>query len=337
MQPIERAELLEKVEGLTLNRRFVGLAELLEGQAASALKEDSELSFCLALAWSHTGKERAALELISHLLGVLEHGSRDRLLIRALNLEGALLMESGALSAARERFEEVLSFASFTHDSRFVAAATMNLATLDAMQQRWENAIAGLSRAIGVSYSAGIRHQVGGCHHNMGMVFREVRLFSKSYQHFSQARRILKIWGTKEERVATDYESALMVALAGDAQFGLNLAENALRSIQKLDHRRLEGEALRVIGIIRFLHGDYSGAQAYLERAKIVAENLGLMLLRAETAECLGIMFKEQGMDEAAEALDVEAVTLYNKIGVPSGRGQGWMKSAVALRNGNAC
>jgi tetratricopeptide (TPR) repeat protein len=336
MEPVERAELLERAEQLMFERKFANLAKLLESDVSALSINDPQLSFLLALAWSHTGKEPAAIKLVRQLLGVLRDRSRDGLLIRTLNLEGALLMESGAFSAAGERFQEALSNASATDDPRFVAAATMNLATLNAMQHRWENAIAELNRAIGVSCSAGLRHQVAGCHHNLGMVFREIGSFAESFQHFGHARRILKVWGTKEEQAATDYESALMVALAGDVQFGLKRAVTALGRIRSFPHRRLEGEALRVVGIIHYLDGDPNTAKICLEKAREIAFDLNLTILRAETAECLQILLISQGLNAEAKALEVEAMSLSQVNGIPLGKGVRWMNSASSPGNQKA-
>jgi tetratricopeptide (TPR) repeat protein len=328
MGPIERNELLERAERLMSQRNFAELAKLLESNTPSLGTETPQLLFFLALAWSHIGKQQNALELTHQLLEDLRRGSRDRLLLRALNLEGALLMESGALSEASERFEEVISYGSAAHDPRFIAAATMNLATLHAMRHRWESAIVELHHAIGISRSAGLRHQVGGCHHNMGMIFRELRCFAESSQHFGEARRILKIWGTRAEQIATDYESALMIALAGDFRFGLARAVNALALSQELTDRRFEGEALRVIGIIKHLIGDRIASKACLEQANRIAIELDLTPLRAETTECLAIVLECLTLVDEAKDLATQAANLYQTIGIPPGLGARWMKSA---------
>jgi tetratricopeptide (TPR) repeat protein len=330
MEAIERAELLERAEGLLLERKFSELATLLERDVTARTLQDVQLSFFLALAWSHTGRESAALTLAAQLLKIHRNGPRDRLLIRLLNLEGALLMESGALDAASKRFKEVLSFASVAYDPRFVAAATMNLATINAMQHRFYDAIAELNRAIAVSGSAGLRHQVAGCHHNLGMVLRDSGSFAESSRHFSQARRMYKVWGTQEEQAGTEYESALMIALSGDVRFGLRRAVDALNKIQDMKHLRLEGEALRVVGIVQYLIGEKIFARSCLEKARKIAVDCDLTLLRAESCECLHFLLQDQGLGLEASKLKDEAVELYRTIGIPPGKGVQWMTLTVS-------
>jgi len=324
MDAIERSALLGNVEEKMQIRDFESIYEILEGISGIDLLEEPQLAFYLALARSHTGRETAALNLIRSLLATLRRVTTSRLLLRSLNLEGALLMESGDLVGASERFDEVLSFAYDIQDVRFVAAASMNLSTLAAMRHQWDRAILDLTRSIAVSSNAGMLHQVGGCHHNLGMVFRETNQFGKSVSHFERALKLLEAWGTPEERVATEYEWAFAIARMGQLQYGLHRAVRALECTRRLENLRLEGEARRIVGTILVYNGETKEARLQLEKARLMAKDLRLPMLTAEILEVLALLAGREGKGSEAEEMRGEAVRLYASVGIPHGKIDIW-------------
>jgi len=324
MDAIERSALLEKVEVQMRVRDFQKIVQILETFATDELLQEPHLGFYAALAQSHTGRDADASLLIKQLIQQVRNFPKSRLLLRCLNLEGALLMEAGDLTGACERFDEVLSSAYDIEDRRFVAAAAMNLSTLAAMRHQWDRAILDLTRAMAVSTSAGLRHQVGGCHHNLGMVFRETNFFSRSVTHFERASKLFELWGTREEHVATEYEWSFALARSGQLQLATTKASRALASTRSIGNPRLEGEALRVLGTICMYTGEMEEAKRHLKRSRVLARDLSVPLLMAETAELLEIIARRDGRTSQAAKFRTEADTIYETMGIPYGKALIW-------------
>jgi hypothetical protein len=320
MNAIERAELLEKAEDLLRSRDFPAL----EALVARTTEKDAELEFYLALALSHTGRGERALKIVEALSSRLRPYP-GRLSLRALNLEGAILLERGEAVSAGEKFREVLSLGTNQDDPRFVAAASMNLGTIAVFQHQWARAIVELHRAMGVSGSIGLRHQVAGCHHNLGMVFREIGQFARSAGHFDQAKKLYAIWGTDEERLGTEIESALAAGIFGSAPLALRQIERAFTQAAHISSRRLQGEAHRVRGIIQLHLERVRLAVTDLENARQIGLEGEYRLLAAESSELLGRVAAHEGRTAEAAALTKAANEAYSSMNIMGGKADCWL------------
>ncbi len=320
MTAIERAELLQRAEELVENRAFGMLEELL----SDVHLQDPLLRFFNALAHSHNGKDQLALRELNSLLENIKDDS-NRLYLRALNLEGVMLMESGQYDAAKARFERVLSLASQRRDLRFIASASLNLGTAAAVRHEWSRSILSLQRAMAFAVSIGNRHYVAGCHHNLAMVFRDTRRLSSAASHFQSASDLYRLWGTDAERLATECEASLMVVLAGDSGLAMARVNRAVRTARWAGLRRLEGEALRIRGVVAAHRHEYQHAISDLRTARRIGREVDNPLLLAEATELLGAIMQYISSGRRGLILSDEARKRFGALNLPGGKADLWL------------
>jgi tetratricopeptide (TPR) repeat protein len=287
MQPIERAELLEKVEGLNKLRAFPELCTLLQGRPRELILQEPWLAYYLAVSWREVGRGGESLELLREVEHLVLPGENDRLLRRIDNLQGMLSIDSGNLADADLHFSAAFQSACKANDHLIAGLVIAHQGIVADIRCDWAQALICYHRSKGHWQILRDFLYIGLCNHNLGMTYRQLALVDEADACFRAAVRMFIRYGRPDDVCATEIERALLFSLRGESVIADKLITLALERTKRIRNKRMQAEALRVQGLIRLHETNYRDAQISLRRAARISRQLGMKMLRAEVQEAL--------------------------------------------------
>lgn len=311
----ERYRLLEEVSGWSSRGQFDAAIERLSTLEPEQKIAEPELGYLFAQALFRLERYEEALAWVRRLLRPCLRRGKDELYCRRLGLEGSLLFELGELREAEERFSEMFSVATHARYHKLQAHATMNLGAVACVRYNWEEAGGQFYRALAAYSSSGDEYHLAGCHHNLGIMWRQRGFFKESGAHLEQALARFNELGARREWLTSLTERALLTSAGGDQHGARALASRALRAFQERGDERSRGEAERAMGIIERESGNLSDCVAHLESALSLSRSTESSLLHAEVAEELAAACMLVGRDSDSAAFAAEATAIYEKMG----------------------
>jgi len=315
MDAIERSTLLEKVERLNKERAYPEVLALMSLEPVHARIAEPLLGYYLAVAYQQTGDESEARRIVEEVESAGGHQRGDFVHRRLLNLQGMLAINSGELTLADTYLSEAFEAAHETGDHVLAGLAVAHQGVVADIRCDWTKALACYHRSKHYWETSGNFLYLGLCQHNLGMTFRQLSLVDQADACFSEAVKMFLRYGKPDDVCATEIERALLACIQGDLQFADAMINRALERVVRTKHKKLEGEALRVLGRLQFELGDMEGARLSLRRATNLARSLGLKMLRAEASDTMACVEKATGRTIATERRRRIAVALYRKMG----------------------
>jgi DNA-binding NarL/FixJ family response regulator len=133
-----------------------------------------------------------------------------------------------------------------------------------------------------------------------------------------------------EAHPLTLVERAMLAVERGEAVSGARLAERFLRQVHAADlTMRMHG--LETLFHARLALADRSGARAALDELGRVADTLGTTPVRASVRQAQGLLLAAAGAQQEARAAIEDAVSLYQRSGIPLETGRARLNLARVL------
>jgi tetratricopeptide (TPR) repeat protein len=318
MTPPEReitGERRGRVQALAARRDHGGVAQELEGMERTALLDDPDVGYALAVALRALGRTDEALALVGELGWVVRRRQVGRLERRVLNLESALRFERGETEAARSLWERVLELASHADDHDLVAKSSNNLGVLHTLQGRPEQAVAAYARARAAFHRLGDRRGLAQAHQNLAISYRESGFTGEADSHFRAAMEHARASDSPDILGRAEEERALLLLLVGDIEMAEAAARRAIDRLDAIGDAVGRAEALRVLGQVHLAAGRHAAAVQALEEALDQARTASASLLEAETLATLARLHDRVGEDEQARQLGAEADAVFQRLG----------------------
>jgi hypothetical protein len=127
--------------------------------------------------------------------------------------------------------------------------------------------------------------------------------------------RMFRRYGRPDDVCATEIERALLFSLRGESILANKTISRALARAHRMEDKKLEGEALRVQGLIELHEANYPGARASLRLAARIARDLGVKMLLAEAQEALALIDRITGHSRSAVRRERLSKSLYLQMG----------------------
>jgi tetratricopeptide (TPR) repeat protein len=321
----ERYRLLEEASALSARWDLRGVESLLRAVPEQDLPDEPELGHLLALNLYRAGRQREAAELIRSLGSVSKQHS-DNLFCRHLLLHGALHVESGNLDAGLDMFAHAGTIAEALPNQAYLALARMNSGVVCVIRCDWVSGLASFRRAVAAYTRLGRMMEIGHCAHNMGMAYREMEQWEVAADSFDLAIQKYSMSRNLRQLSATESERALLFRERGDLALAEAAATRAVRLAVSYNNLRQEGEALRVLGIIRTTQGRLQEGSMHLERALMLARQTDTVMLQAEVFEELAILAQLVDSSELVNERARLASDLYAKLGAALRTEKLWMR-----------
>ena len=209
----------------------------------------------------------ANVTAIDHYTKVLDLNPPGRAQMQALLGRGGVLMLLGEYDKAREDFTVLRVMAHDTGDLKFEAAALDRIGQSYRSQDQIDRALEYLGQALGFSRNIGDPVLTGRILNHIGFAYDSAAMIQEAMRSLQEARRLLE--GTDD--------------LLGLAESLHGLGENAMRRGQyreciewssesakyseQVGNRSLTGENRYMIAISRLVLGEYTAAEAEVERS----------------------------------------------------------------------
>ncbi|CAN5732612.1 hypothetical protein BH23GEM6_BH23GEM6_16260 [soil metagenome] len=315
MDAVERATLLEEVEGFNKLRAYAEVLALMRNQPVEVRKTEPLLGYYFAVALQQTGSEIEAHQVIEQVELVAGLHRGDFLHRRVRNLQGMLAIGSGDLTAAESYLAEAFEAAHESGDRVLAALAVAHQGIVADIRCDWTKALACYHRSKFYWETGGSFFYLGLCQHNLGMTFRQLQLMEQADASLCEAIRTFMRYGQPDDVCATEIERALLACIQGDLTFAKAMICRALERADRTKHRKLQGEALRVLGMVQFESGDLKGARVSLRRSVRLARSLRTKMLWAEANETMAFVDMASGRTKAAERRRQLAIAVYRQMG----------------------
>lgn len=311
----ELSALKREVEALAEGHRWGEVRDRLARYSDADLRGEPKLSYALAASYAHLGAPDRALPLALAAEGDFRRRRDRRNLLRALNLVGAVLFELGDLEGAEERFSSLLELAAEDGDEEMKAKATNNLGMIASLRGEHEKALSLYRLSIPAYQRIGERRGLAQTYHNMGILYRDRGLLREADSHYRRAsdtaRRI------KDARLAAMalVGRAEISYLRGDPKAAAAVASRAHKEFVVLGDALGQADAERLLGMIARAQGDLEESRKRLEAALQIAKANGSPLLEAEVLRERGLLHREIGRPDLAEADLRAAAAIFARLG----------------------
>jgi tetratricopeptide (TPR) repeat protein len=312
---MEANELLEQAEILYRCGSFSELVSMLEQVPEDVLFQQRELGWYLTRAHIRLGQHFDALSVIERLTITVIPTVNDRTFRRCVNLNAVLLIFRGDIDRAEDMLLELLNLCQNSDDQWTLAEATVNLGVVADIRTNWNNAIAAYRRALIPFEKLGDVIGMAHCHHNMAMSLRQIGRYERSSANFDLALELYRRASNEQLALACESERALLAVRMGDLYFAECTARRALERSRTLKYHYVDGELLRVLGIILAPTGS-AEARACFDQALDVARDVGALMLQAEVFEELALFELSWGHDRTtAQDYLANAMKLFIEVG----------------------
>lgn len=253
------------------------------------LLADPESAFMFADSARRVGGIDDVHELVTQVVTAARNGGPSNLLCDAINLQGIMLLQRGEAHAAERAWFELVSIATETDNSQYVARASNNLGVAAILSMRLEEAITSFQRSVGAYLRLGYSRGLAQSHQNLGIVYREMDRSDESHAHFERAISWAYAADSLDDVARAELEIALLLVYSPyrDLPNARRNAQRALDRFTEIVHPGDVAEALRVMGVITIAEGDLQEAEHQLNAALEGARIHKRRLLEAETLTAL--------------------------------------------------
>lgn len=312
---LERNAWLARVEELERRREYTEIIRICSSLPDEFGRDVPELMYSLGLSLRRLGRFHEALTVVEAMAPDAPRWRHTALYRHHRTELGMLLVEFGRLREAEEVLLEVLSESAASDDQATIGAVSNALGVIAQIRRDWHQAIAAIERAMAAAVRLGMTRVLGSCHHNLGMAYRDLGLLSDADNQFEHALDQFRAYGTFIEVLSAQSERALLIHLQGDDRRAESHACKALVGARDQSDKMMEGEVLRVLGIIRASMGLRSDARDCFSGSLRFAIETKALLLQAEVNEELAVLEAVEGKPDLAFNKAAEAARLYDEMG----------------------
>ena len=181
------------------------------------------------------------------------------------------------------------------------ARVEQNLGILANIRGDLDEALARYQRSLQAYHRAGNQHGCAIAHHNLGMVSADRGLLDEAARYFQESRALAARCGDRYLQGLCLVNHAEVAVARQQYEGARENAEEALAIFDQLGARRAKADAYRVLGMMYRDTGRPEQAEARLRTAIDLAAGAGAVLNEAEAARELAILC--QSLDRNQEAL----------------------------------
>jgi tetratricopeptide (TPR) repeat protein len=308
---LDAGEAAERDGRLTVaGRAYDAAREAAEREGSLAAQ--SEALRRLAVVRHHQNEPEAADWLCRRALERARHLGDPALTAQALNTQGGLLLERGALDEARAAFEEALPLSRDRLQLR--GRVEQNLGIVANIRGEWRQAQTHYLNSLAACREAGDKQACAIAFHNLGMISADRREWTQARDYYRQSRELaveqgdLRLQGFCQ---LNDAEVLLAQQRYGPAQ---DEAEAAFRLLFRLGSFIDIAEGWRVLGMVFREIGRWSLAEANLRSAIELAQRSRVVLIEAESRRELGELYRQSLRQEEAIGCLRSAEALFERL-----------------------
>lgn len=221
----------------------------LSGSSQEELESSPTLALLCGIAHARLGRHGEGARWVE----VASHKARERgdraVEARALNVRGAIALESGKAAEATEYFMKALAEARGDGDHSTVGRACNNLGIVAIMQGDYGRAVGYHTMAVAAFEQAGIPRGIAEARHNMARCYREQGDLTRALEEADEAVQQADASGDLALAAQARAGRAEIRILAGDVAVGLREISHALRRHRELGDVVGEAEDLRVLAL----------------------------------------------------------------------------------------
>lgn len=315
MTPRETLEQLGTARRLAEAGKHRELVRYLGDGDEQQLRESQTLALLYGTSLARLGRhDLGALWVEAALELARERGDRA-VEIRALNVRGAIELESGRIEQAARHFKDALAEADREGDNGVVGRCSTNLGIINNMRGQHERAIASYTMALTAFQKASLPWGIVVAYHNLGITYRDTEEFGKGLEMADRAMHEAARVGNVALEAQTLAGHAEIRVLSGDAQVGRREIERALDAHARLGDAVGEAEDRRILAAALVAMGDAALAETTLRTVVEWGTEHGRPLLVATARRDLAHVLFNSGELEVAREAACTARSEFHQLG----------------------
>ncbi len=293
---------LRTVEQLATEGRFAELVAYVEGQRSltEALNGSPTLALLYGTAHARLGQLAEGERWVAVALERARERGDRAIEVRALNVQGAIALESGRLDDASGLFRRALDEAGKLGDHASMGRCANNLGIIASMRGDHAAAVGSYTMAQAAFQRAGYRRGVVDTHHNLAIAHREQGQLDLALAEAERAVEVAREVGDAGLSAQSLAGRAEIRATMGDAAMARREAETALAAHRELRDVVGESEDLRVLAVACAADGQRDEPARLLREVIERAQAHGRPFLAATAHRDLASVLEGAGMREEA-------------------------------------
>jgi putative nucleotidyltransferase with HDIG domain len=296
------------------------MAEALQGYTAAteAAERDGERAILaealrrLGVVYHQRDERGRARELCERSFKTASDLGDVVLAAEALNALAGFDFESGAISAARERFYQALELGGSNAELR--GRTQQNLGILANIQGALAEALAHYQRSVQAFESIGDDRGCAGAYQNLGIVCVHRKLWDDADRYFRRSLEIAEAIGDVHLRGLGLLNHAEVHLARQRYDQAKQNAEAALGIFDQLGAKLDKADAYRVIGRVYRETGRHALAESRLRSAIELSVSTGSILSEAEANRELALLYQVMGRNQEALRLLNAAHRLFGRL-----------------------
>jgi tetratricopeptide (TPR) repeat protein len=288
---------------------------LLSGAPQEELEGSPMLTLLCGIAHARLGRHGEGARWVETALRKARERGDRAVEARALNVSGAIALESGNTEDAAMRFSQALAEARRDSDHATVGRACNNLGIVANLQGDHGRAVGFFTMAITAFEQAGIPRGMAEAHHNLARSYREQGDLERALEHADEAVRQADASGDLALSAQARAGRAEIRIQGGDAPVGLREVSHALQKHRELGDVVGEAEDLRVLALALTRSESPGEAEPLFQTVIEKAEQHGRPLLAAEARRDLARLLAAAGRHSEARDTALAARAGFSKLG----------------------
>jgi ATP/maltotriose-dependent transcriptional regulator MalT len=295
--------------------QHAALLTLLSGSAHEEIESSPTLALLCGIAHARLGRHAEGTRWVETAL----HKARERgdraVEARALNVRGAIALESGMTDEAAEHFMKALAEAGHDGDHGTMGRASNNLGIVANLRGDYGRAVGSFTMALAAFEQAGNARGTAEARHNLARSYREQGDLPRALEAADDAVRAAVASGDLALAAQTRAGRAEVRIHGGEAAVGLREVSQALRQHRELGDVVGEAEDLRVLALALARSAQPEEAEPVLRTVAARADEHGRPLLGAEARRDLAHLLNALGRPGEARDAALAARAAFSRLG----------------------
>jgi putative nucleotidyltransferase with HDIG domain len=266
----------------------------------------------LAVIRHEQSQHDAARKLAERSYDVARAAGLDTLAADALNTLGVQDLLGGSLNEAKATFTRALAIGGTQRD--LCARVEQNLGILANVQGDLDGALVHYRRSLDGFQHSNNDHGCGLAYHNLGMVSTDLGRYEEAEEQFLESRLIAERIGDGQLQAKCLVSHAEVDISRQRYDAARQKAEKALALFDRLGFKRGKADAYRVIGMVYRETGRAALAESRLTSSLDLAVEAKSVLIEAESARELALVYQALGRNEASLNMLNRAHRLFQRL-----------------------
>ncbi len=315
MTPRETRDQLGIARRLAETGKHRELVQYLDDGDEQQLRESQTLALLYGTSLARLGHLDQGAAWVEVALELARERGDRAVEIRALNVRGAIELDSGRIERAASHFKEALAEADREGDNGTVGRCSTNLGIINNMRGQRDQAVASYTMALTAFQKASLPWGMVVAYHNLGITYRDKEEFGKALEMADRAMQEATHVGNVALEAQTLAGHAEIRVLSGDPQVGRREIERALGTHAQLGDVVGEAEDERILAGALVALGDAALAETTLRTVVERGTEHGRPLLVATARRDLAHILFNSGRSEAAREAAYTARSEFHQLG----------------------